>query len=32
MCHLALSEADDQGNGATWLEPVDDKDFTQEPA
>ncbi|MEQ8506374.1 MAG: cupin domain-containing protein [Rhodospirillales bacterium] len=32
MCHLALSEANDQGEGATWLEPVDDKDFTQEPA
>ena len=32
MCHLALSESDDQGNAAEWLEPVSDADFTQEPA
>ncbi|PIW29809.1 MAG: cupin domain-containing protein [Rhodospirillales bacterium CG15_BIG_FIL_POST_REV_8_21_14_020_66_15] len=32
MCHLALSESDDQGKAATWLEPVSDEDFTQEPA
>tara|TARA_B100000424_G_scaffold245032_1_gene215734 strand:+ start:199 stop:615 length:417 start_codon:yes stop_codon:yes gene_type:complete len=31
MCHLALSEADDQGKGADWLEPVSDADFTQAP-
>ena len=32
MCHLALSESDDEGKAATWLEPVSDDDFTQEPA
>lgn len=32
MCHLALSESDDQGKGADWLEPVSDADFTKAPA
>lgn len=32
MCHLALSESDDQGRATDWLEPVSDKDFTAKPA
>ena len=32
MCHLALSESDDQGRATDWLEPVSDSDFTAKPA
>ncbi|MCK5778641.1 MAG: cupin domain-containing protein [Rhodospirillales bacterium] len=32
MCHLALSESDDQGNATDWQEPVADSDYTQAPA
>lgn len=32
MCHLALSESDDQGNATDWLEPVSDGDYTAAPA
>ena len=28
MCHLALSEADETGAAATWLEPVSETDYT----
>ena len=28
MCHLALSESDDSGAAAEWLEPVSDADYT----
>lgn len=31
MCHLALSETDDQGNATTWLDPVDDGDYVATP-
>ena len=27
MCHLAMSENDDQGRGTSWLEPVSDADY-----
>lgn len=30
--HLALSETDDAGRGATWLEPVSDTDYSATPA
>lgn len=30
--HLALSENDENGNGATWLEPVSDADYNASPA
>ena len=32
MCHLALSESDDQGKATDWLEPVDDRDYKEKPA
>jgi quercetin dioxygenase-like cupin family protein len=32
MCHLALSESDDQGRASEWAEAVDDKDYTSGPA
>jgi len=32
MCHLALSESDDQGAATDWLEAVDDSDYTATPA
>lgn len=32
MCHLAMSEGDDQGNSTTWLEPVAEGDYTKKPA
>ena len=32
MCHLAMSETDDQGRATTWLEPVSDGDYGTEPA
>lgn len=32
MCHLAISEADDTGASTSWLEPVDDADFSAKPA
>ena len=28
MCHLALSESDESGAAADWLEPVSDADYT----
>ncbi len=28
MCHLALSENDDEGAAAEWLEPVSETDYT----
>ena len=31
MCHLAMSESDDQGRGTEWLEPVSDADYNAEP-
>lgn len=31
MCHLALSESDESGAAADWLEPVSDEDYTAEP-
>jgi quercetin dioxygenase-like cupin family protein len=30
--HLALTEADEAGGTATWLEPVSDADYTAKPA
>lgn len=32
MCHLALSESDDQGAATDWLEAVSDTDYTSAPA
>lgn len=32
MCHLALSESDESGAAAEWLEPVSDEEYTAEPA
>lgn len=32
MCHLALSESDDTGAAAEWLEPVSDEDYNAKPA
>jgi quercetin dioxygenase-like cupin family protein len=32
MCHLALSESDDEGNATDWLEAVSDTDYTTAPA
>ncbi|MEQ9329332.1 MAG: cupin domain-containing protein [Rhodospirillales bacterium] len=32
MCHLALSESDDQGRATDWQEAVDDSDYTSAPA
>ncbi len=32
MCHLALSESDDQGAATDWQEPVSDADYTAVPA
>jgi quercetin dioxygenase-like cupin family protein len=32
MCHLAMSETDDQGRATSWLEPVSDADYTKAPA
>jgi quercetin dioxygenase-like cupin family protein len=29
MCHLALLEGVDGGDGTTWLEPVSDEDYQQ---
>lgn len=31
MCHLAMSETDDQGRATSWLEPVSDADYTKAP-
>lgn len=31
MCHLALSESDDQGNATLWQEGVSDEDYTKSP-
>jgi quercetin dioxygenase-like cupin family protein len=31
MCHLALSESDDQGAATEWLEAVSDTDYTTAP-
>ena len=31
MCHLALQEADDQGQAADWLEHVSDADYSRAP-
>lgn len=31
MCHLALSESDDTGAAAEWLEPVSDADYNAKP-
>ena len=31
MCHLALSESDESGAAADWLEPVSDEDYTAAP-
>ena len=31
MCHLALSESDDQGRSTTWQEAVSDADYNAEP-
>lgn len=31
MCHLALSESDESGAAADWLEPVSDADYTAAP-
>ncbi len=28
MCHLALSESDDEGAATDWLEPVSEPDYT----
>ena len=30
MVHLAVQQADDAGNAATWLEPVSDADYRSE--
>lgn len=32
MCHLALSESDDTGAAADWLEPVSEADYNASPA
>ena len=32
MCHLAMSETDDQGRATSWFEPVSDADYTKAPA
>lgn len=32
MCHLALSENDESGAGADWLEPVSDADYLAAPS
>jgi quercetin dioxygenase-like cupin family protein len=32
MCHLAMSETDDQGRATSWFEPVSDADYTTAPA
>lgn len=32
MCHLALSESDDEGNATDWLEAVSDAEYTAAPA
>lgn len=32
MCHLALSESDDSGAAADWMEPVSDEDYRAKPA
>ncbi len=32
MCHLAMSETDDQGRATSWLEPVSDVDYAKAPA
>jgi quercetin dioxygenase-like cupin family protein len=31
MCHLAMSESDDEGRGTEWLEPVSDADYRAAP-
>ncbi len=31
MCHLAMSETDDQGRATSWFEPVSDADYTKAP-
>ena len=31
MCHLALSESDETGAAADWLEPVSDEDYNAAP-
>jgi quercetin dioxygenase-like cupin family protein len=32
MCHLAMSETDENGQATTWLEPVSDADYGKAPA
>jgi quercetin dioxygenase-like cupin family protein len=32
MCHLAMSETDENGNATTWLEPVSDADYMKAPS
>jgi quercetin dioxygenase-like cupin family protein len=32
MLHLAMLQVDEEGNNATWLEHVTDKDYLAEPA
>ena len=32
MTHIAIHEADDSGNPATWGDPVSDEDYTATPA
>ena len=32
MCHIAMSESDDQGAETDWQEPVAEDDYTAEPA
>lgn len=32
MCHLAMSESDEQGRSTNWLEPVSDSDYSRAPA
>lgn len=31
MCHLAMSETDDQGRATSWLEPVSEADYAKAP-
>lgn len=32
MCHLAMSETDDQGRATSWFEPVNEADYAKAPA
>ena len=32
MAHVAMQEADENGEGVTWQDPVADTDYTQTPA